>query len=147
MHSRAELRPRQTAAVLPNFYLIPKATNAHKTTRRLCWLPLQASLQIPSRFGDNLISPTALTGKGQRNKGHSSESPGLTSDQTQSKSFNLNSTVQTPFLKQTFPAGHAAVPSLQCVSDMKQLQQMALNQEATQYGKKGNWTLLLMHPS
>lgn len=54
--------------------------------------------------------------------------------------------MQTPFLQQIFPAGHAAVPSLLCVSNTKQLQQMAPNQEASQYGKKGNGILLLMHP-
>lgn len=54
--------------------------------------------------------------------------------------------MQTPFLQQIFPAGHAAVPSLQCVSNTKQLQQMAPNQETSQYGKKGNGILLLMHP-
>lgn len=70
--------------------------------------------------------PTSLDWKRARNKGHSSESPGLTSDQTHSESFDLKSTTQTPFLKQTCPAGQAAVPSLQWVSNMKQSQQMAL---------------------
>lgn len=78
----------------------------------------------------------SLHWKTARNKGQSSESPGLTSDQTHPESFHLKSTMQSPFLKETFPAGFAAVPSLQRVSNVKQPQQMVLNQGASRYREK-----------